>query len=347
MGRRVLITGLATFWGGRLAQALEAEPDVDVIVGVDTDEPTVHLERTEYIRTDESYSILARIVRASAVDTVVHTFLVVDPGGPSAAQAHETNVIGTMNLCAAVTADGSSVRTLVVKSSAQVYGTAKEDPALFTETTPRSRPARHAVERALVEVEQYVGDLAIEHPEMAVSLLRFANVLGPGTRSALNRVLDLPAVPYVFGFDPLVQFVHEDDVVHALRFAMNERLEGPFNVAGPAPVPWSEVTAMTGKRGLPMGPILMEAATGLLRLLGGPGLTAELVELLRYGRCLDTRRIEESGFTCRYDTPGTIADHVAALRLRHAVGGEPPNDHAYDEEVETFVRHSPAVLRHH
>ena len=62
-GRRVLVTGLGTFWGGRVAQALEADPDVDVIVGLDTTEPTVELERTEFVRTDESYSILSRIVR--------------------------------------------------------------------------------------------------------------------------------------------------------------------------------------------------------------------------------------------------------------------------------------------
>ena len=77
MGRRVLITGLATFWGGLVAQALE-EDDVDVIIGLDTREPTVELERTEYVRSDENYSILTRIVQATRVDTIVHTFLIVD-----------------------------------------------------------------------------------------------------------------------------------------------------------------------------------------------------------------------------------------------------------------------------
>ena len=52
MGKRVLITGLATFWGGRVAQALEADPSVDIIVGLDRDEPTIELERTEYVRSD-------------------------------------------------------------------------------------------------------------------------------------------------------------------------------------------------------------------------------------------------------------------------------------------------------
>src|SRR5213082_2416137 len=107
MGRRVLITGLSTFWGGRLAQALERDPDIDVIVGLDTREPKVELERTEYVRADQSYSILARIVAATQVDTVVHTFLEMDSTRISGRQLHEINVIGTMNLLAAAGAPGS------------------------------------------------------------------------------------------------------------------------------------------------------------------------------------------------------------------------------------------------
>ena len=101
MGRRVLVTGLGTFWGGHVAQALEADPSVDVIVGLDPREPTVELDRTEYVRTDEGYSILSRIVRATQVDTILHTFLVVDSSRASKRPVHETNVIGTMNLFAA------------------------------------------------------------------------------------------------------------------------------------------------------------------------------------------------------------------------------------------------------
>ena len=91
MGRRVLITGLGTFWGGRVAQALEDDRDVELIVGLDTSEPQFELRRTEFIQSDENYSILARMVRATQVDTIVHTFLIVDarrrtvrsPGAPS------------------------------------------------------------------------------------------------------------------------------------------------------------------------------------------------------------------------------------------------------------------------
>jgi hypothetical protein len=69
---------LSTFWGGRVAQELERRPDVEVVVGVDTRDPRIALERTEFVRTDSSYSILSRIVAATQVDTIVHSHLIVD-----------------------------------------------------------------------------------------------------------------------------------------------------------------------------------------------------------------------------------------------------------------------------
>ena len=50
------------------------------------------------MRTDENYSILSRIVKAARIDTIVHTFLVVDSTQMSSRTIHEINVIGTLNV---------------------------------------------------------------------------------------------------------------------------------------------------------------------------------------------------------------------------------------------------------
>ena len=67
-GRRVLITGLSTYWGGRLAQALEQDAAVEVIVGVSPD-PTCELTRTEFVRVGTQHALLERIVSAADIDT--------------------------------------------------------------------------------------------------------------------------------------------------------------------------------------------------------------------------------------------------------------------------------------
>ncbi len=344
MGKRVLITGLATFWGGRVAQALEADPSVDVIVGLDRFEPTVQLERTEYVRSDESYSILARIVKAARIDTIVHTFLVVDSTLMSSRTMHEINVIGTMNLFAAASAPGSTVRDVVVKSSTLVYGADAKDPVWFSEESRRAKAPSSMVERSLLQVEGYVRDFAIDNPDVAVSVLRFSNVLGPDITTAIAKLLAMPVVPSVFGFDPRLQFVHEADVVRAILFALETQLQGIYNVAGDGLIPWSEVAALCGKRTFPMPPYGMGLLSGPLNRLGIVELPRELLELLRHGRGVDNRRLKQAGFDYQYTSAGTVADFVEALRIRRLVSPT-ESSYQYERDVEQVFRHSPAVIR--
>jgi len=344
MGRRVLITGLSTFWGGRVAQALEADPDVDVIIGLDTREPTVKLERTEYVRSDENYSILSRIVKATGVDTIAHTFLVVDSTTMSSRAMHEINVIGTMNLFAAASAAGSTVRKVVVKSAALVYGSSPKDPYWFRETDRRVAPAKTRVERSLLEVESYVRDFARDNPHVTLSLLRFCNVVGPDITTPLTKSLRLPFVPKVAGYDPRFQLVHEDDVVAALLFAIDREIPGIYNVAGDGQIPWSEVMAIAGKRGIAMPPFGIALATDPLQRLGLVDFAPEVIELLKYGRGIDNRAFKDAGFAYEYTSAGAVEAFVQAMRLRDTVGADEIN-YRYEEDVEKFFRHSPAVVR--
>ena len=343
VGRRVLVTGLSTFWGGRVAKSLEADDSVEVIVGLDTEEPSVELERTEYVRSDENYSILSRIVSATKVDTIIHTFLVVDSTQMSAKQMHEINVIGTMNLFAA--ASSSAVSNIVVKSSTYVYGASASDPVWFDETDSRSHPARHRVEKSLLEVESYVRDFALDNPHVTVSMLRFSNVLGPQIETPLSNLLLQPVVPSIFGFDPRFQFVHEDDVIRATLFVLSTRdLAGVYNVAGDGLLPWSEVAAICAKRTLPLPPVGQGIVAGLLGRFGLE-MPPEVVDLLTYGRGVDNSRLKRAGFGYTHTSAGTVSAFIEAERLRRTVGTGDEGEYRYERDVENFFRHSPAVVR--
>jgi UDP-glucose 4-epimerase len=344
VGRRVLITGIGSFWGGRVAAALEKDDDVEVIVGLGTDEPKLSLERTEYVRADQSYSILSRIVKATKVDTILHTFLVVDSSRASGRALHETNVIGTMNLLAAAGAAGSSVRHVVMKSSSLVYGSSWKDPAWFREETPRAKGPSSRVEASLLEVEDYLHDFAEDNPHIVVTLLRFSNVVGTDIQTQLTRALQLPLVPCILGFDPLLQFVEEDDVIRAIEYVMRNQLAGIYNVAGDGRLPWSEVASIVGKRLAPLPPVMTGPAAGLLGTARICELGPETLDLLRYGRGIDNRRLKRAGFHYRYTSAGAVENFAKASRLRKAVGDSRPT-YRYENDVEAFFRHSPAVVR--
>jgi len=99
--RRILLTGLSTYWGGRLAQSLERDPAIEAIIGVDRTPPKVALDRTEFVQVADSHSHIRRIVDAAEIDTVVDTRLVVDSIVTTARRAHENNVTGTTGVLAA------------------------------------------------------------------------------------------------------------------------------------------------------------------------------------------------------------------------------------------------------
>jgi UDP-glucose 4-epimerase len=343
MGRRILVTGLGTYWGSRIAQALEHDTGVELVVGVDERDPRLPLEKTEFVRADSSYSILARIVQATQVDTILHTHLLVDSTVASGRTLHEVNVIGTMNLLAAAGAIGSPVRKLVVKSATMVYGSNFRDPYFFRENTPRTSPARTTVEKTMLEVAAVVRDFAHDNPDVAVTKLRFANVLGDNVESTFTRLLRLPVAPEVGGFDPRLQFVHEDDIVSALAYATLNDVPGVFNIAGSGVLTWGEVCRIAGKRRLAIPPLLTNWAVEPLRLLRIIDLPPEVTALLRYGRGVDTTAFRKAGFQYGHTTLGTVTAFSEAMRLEHTVGQTP--EYQYQSDVEAFFRHSPAVVR--
>jgi UDP-glucose 4-epimerase len=343
-GRRVLITGLGTYWGGRLAEALESFESIETIIGVDSRDPTRELERTEFVRVGTQHSLLQRIVRAAEIDTVVDARLMVSSVTAPPRVTHENNVIGTMNILAACSGRDSPVRKFVFKSSAHYYGAHQDDPAFFTEEMPRPHPPRTALERDIVEADDAVREFATKSRDIEVTVLRCANVLGPDVDTAFTRMFSLPAVPMVLGFDPRIQFVHEDDVVHALEHATVHSAPGVFNVAADGVLALSEAIGLLGK--LPL-PILSPWGTGLfaapLRRLGLK-IPDEMWGLLRFGRGLDNRAYKESGFAYGYTTREAVMRFGEHLRLSPVVGGA-EQTYTYEREVEEFLRWSPHVRR--
>ena len=211
MANVVLVTGVSRYLGGKFVQALSADSSITRIIGVDVVPPGHSLGRAEFVRADIRNPMIGRIINQGAVDTVVHMNVLATPtqaGGRSSQK--EINVIGTMQLLAACQ-KAPSVHRLVVKSSSAVYGSSSRDPGLFTEDTgPKAMP-RSGFGKDSIEVEGYVRGFSRRRPDVEITMLRFANVIGPGIRTGFTDYFSLPVVPVPFGFDARLQFVLEDD----------------------------------------------------------------------------------------------------------------------------------------
>jgi UDP-glucose 4-epimerase len=344
MKRRILITGVNTYWGGRLAQALESDPDNEAIIAVSPDDPSCALERTEYVRVGTQHALLRRIVHAARIDTVVDTRLVVDSTTASARVAHEMNVLGTMNVLAACGGPDSPVTKVVFKSSAHYYGCERDDPGFFTEDMKRPHPPQTRIESDIVEADDAVQEFAARNANVTVTILRFCNGLGPDVRTSHTALLGLPFVPGILGFDPRYQFVHSDDMVGALRHAVDHDIPGIHNVAPDGVLALSEVAGLLGKPFAPiLPPVGTRLATGLTNRIG-VRIPGEVRQQLRYGRGLDNRKLKLSGYRFELTTRETVQAFAAVLRLKPLrESGEAP--YRYEREVEEFLRWSPSVHR--
>ncbi len=311
----MLVTGVARQLGGRFVRRIQRDPDVDRVVGVDAIPPEHHLGGADFVQADIRQPAVARVLAEHGVDTVVHLDVTGTPlgTGGSRTSVKETNVIGTMQLLGACQ-KSPTVQRLVVKSSTSVYGSAPRDPAVFTETTPPKSLPSGGFAKDAVEVEGYVRGFARRRPDVAVCVLRFANILGPCADSPLADYFSLPVLPTVFGYDPRLQFLHEDDVIDVLRIASHDPRRGTmnsgtFNVAGDGVVTLSQCSRRLGR---PTVPVLLPAVTWVgsaLRTVGVTDFSPEQIRLLTHGRVVRTTQMRETlGFEPKYTTAEAFAD---------------------------------------
>jgi UDP-glucose 4-epimerase len=315
----VLITGVSRFLGARLAAHLATDPGIDRVIGIDTVPPRTidlpRLGRTEFVRADIRNPLIAKVMAQARVTTVVHTALMASSrtvGGRASMQ--EMNVIGTMQLLAA-SQKSETVERVVVKSTTAVYGCGPADPAVFTEDMHPHAGAQAGYAKDAVEVEGYVRGFARRRPDLEITVLRLANVLGPSVDTALARYLAMPVIPSALGFDPRLQVLHEEDAVEALRLATVAPHPGVFNVAGEGAVTLSQIVRRAGRLRVPVPAAALSLVGTLVRNGGLLDVTAQESRFLNFGRVVDTTRLrEEFGYSPRLSTSDTVDEFLAGAR---------------------------------
>ncbi|MGQ0778695.1 MAG: NAD-dependent epimerase/dehydratase family protein [Pseudonocardiales bacterium] len=320
----VLVTGVSRFMGGHLAARLAADPSIDRVLGVDTVPPRRDLlrrmGRAEFVRADIRNPLIAKVISTAKVDTVVHAAMSANPresGGRSTMK--EMNVIGTMQLLAACQ-KSAVVTRLVVKSTSAVYGASPRDPAMFTERDePRSLPSSGYAKDA-VEIEGYIRGFDRRRADVDVTVLRFANFIGPRIDTALTRYFSLPIVPTTLGYDARVQLLHEEDALAVLERATRERLPGVFNVAGAGVLLLSQAIRRAGRIPAPIPQPAVSTVGQLLRSSRLVDFSPEQIEFINFGRVLDTTLLRtEFGFTPRWTTAQAFDDYVRGRQLRPTI----------------------------
>jgi UDP-glucose 4-epimerase len=325
--RVVVVDGVAGYWGGRVAERLLAEADLHVI-GLDT-EPPQQGSGIDFIQADMRNSLLVELLKEEKVHTYVHLAFL-ESERPSET-AFDYNVMGTMKVLSACAEAG--VKRVVLKSSTLIYGAQPGNSAFLREEHPLNAKRNFGDLRDHLEIENFVATFRGQSPEVQLTVLRFAQILGPTADTPLTRFLRDDTAPMLLGFDPVVQVIHEEDVVGALAHAALYDVPGIYNVAAYGAMPLFKLAGLAGKFALPVFHPIAYLGESFL----GPQFTPIDFDYLRYPCVGDLQRMREDlEFKPAYLAEDTVREFAARRKQKAAAPAMTPQE-AEEERLRSVI----------
>jgi UDP-glucose 4-epimerase len=205
------------------------------------------------------------------------------------------------------------VEQLIFVGRHTYYGAGPEAPLYHTEAEPPQELGAYPELADLVAADLYAANALWRLPRLDTAVLRVCYTLGPSGHGTLASFLRARFVPMVLGFDPLFQFMHEDDAAEAIALSLEKKLRGVFNVAGPQPLPLSVIAREAGRRTLPLPEPLIALLAGRAGL---PRLSRGALAHIKFPIVVDAAPFRAAtGFAPRFDellTVQTFADAFPA-----------------------------------
>lgn len=314
---RILITGARGSIGALFLDALPRKT-LERTVVIDLSKPKNLPKSVKFYKVDltepASDEKIAGILEREQVQTVIHTAIIWNPATPRSV-GHEVDVIGTMHLLNAC--HQQQVEKVIVVSSTIVYGAKARNPNFLDESAPLYGGQSNRYLRDKVEVEEEIRAFRRRHPKCTVTVLRPCMVVGPRIHNFVTDLLAKPAIPSILGYDPLVQFVHETDLIRAMKLALRKSVHGDFNIVGTDVLPLSYVIKLAGRVNVP---IIYSLARPVLALTWQMGLTEfppHFLDFLRYLWVASGDKARaQFGFLPKYSSKEALQSYLGQERLR-------------------------------
>jgi UDP-glucose 4-epimerase len=297
----VVVTGICGNLGRSLMRQLHRTQRV---VGIDRRPFAERPKDVVYHQIDMRRKKTRDVLRTENVQAVVHLGIMHDPR-KSSSEHHDWNVAGFQKLLEGVSA--YRIPKLIVLSSANAYGPRPDNPQFLTEEAPLLGGADFSDIRDLIEVDMLAQSFFWRHPETETVILRPVHILG-SVRNAASNYLRLPVIPSLMGFDPMVQVVHQNDVVQAIIQALRPGVRGIFNLGGPQPAPLSRLVKHMGKKQLPLPHWLLSSAIDRMWKMHMTSFPSPELGHIRFVCMVDDARAREVlGYQPRYSLEETIS----------------------------------------
>jgi len=313
--KNVAITGISGYIGTRLLSRLHTVDSIQKIIGIDIRQPALRPPKLKFY-LQNVLKPFSDLLTENEVDTAIHLAFVVKPTRERTS-VQKIDVEGTTNFVQACRQ--SNVGHALYLSSHTVYGAHHDNPVPLTEDSPlRPLPGfQYSWDKA--QAEQIVRDFGQSQRDVTITILRCCPVIGPHAAGSVPVLMFKPPVMIgVAGFDPRMQFVHEDDLIQVIETFLNQKKGGIFNVAGEGDLRYSEVAKVAGKKLLMLPGSLIHPLMRIswaLHLQNDSPLSG--LEFIKYPLVVNTAKLlKETGFRFQYSTQDALSSFVCTLRNR-------------------------------
>ncbi len=296
----VLVTGAAGNLGRLAVQSLHRD---HTVVAVDR-RPVRGLPKdVRHVQTDVRRRPIEDVFRTDRVQAILHLGLAHNPRGDDS--HYRFNVVGTQRILDL--AVKYQVGAVVVLSSANIYGPHPDNSHFLTEEAPLLAAEHHPEIRDLVAADRIVQSFFYRHPQLRTVLFRPVHIVGPRVRNAPSNYLRMPRPWMVTGFDPMIQLIHEEDVVRALVLAIDSDARGVFNLVGPGEAPLSRIFEVLGRSPRSLPSFLFQRVISQAWRYHISDFPAPELRHIQFNCVVDGRRAqEELAFTPSYSMEETI-----------------------------------------
>jgi UDP-glucose 4-epimerase len=296
----VLVTGICGNLGRRVARHLHRDMRV---IGLDRRKFPGKPKDIEHHPIDLRRNRVEDIFREAPIKAVVHLGVMHNPRG-NREEHHTWNVGGLSRLLEY--ASRHRVRKFVLLSSANVYGPRPENAQFLNEDAPLLAAGAFSDMRDLVELDMLVQSFFWKYPEIETVILRPTHILGT-VHNAPSNYLRLKVAPTLMGFDPMLQTVHQDDVVRAIQLSLRPGIRGIFNMAGPQALRLSAILKKLNRPHVPIPYTLAKFGVGRLWSLRMTSFPAPELDFVRYVCMVDDRRARDVlGYKPMFDIEKTL-----------------------------------------
>lgn len=319
----IALTGVRSFLGSNLAIRLQNMPGIKLTV-LDRYRPSFLSEKVAFYRIDltdpKSDVLIYEALERENVDTFLHLAFFEGYVPSSSSYCHEVQVIGTwhvLNACGK-----KKVKKFILSSTTEVYGAHPMNPNLIKEDAPLRIKPNYRYIKDRVEAEELTKKFAKKCPSTKVIILRKCPALGDKVKNFMTWYFSGAIIFSVLGFDPMMQFLHQEDLIDAfMKFTVghDEIPGGIYNIAGKGALPLMYITRLMGKINIPLFYSWLYALCFFMRMAGLSPFPPQHIDYIRYTFVADgTKAKELAGFIPKYSTREVVEEFAGFIKLKKA-----------------------------